>query len=227
MSTVFFVPDDPAFALVGFTCTTDEQHGEILTLTKVPIEDGSSVSDHAIIEPATFSCTVKVSQIVQPGNAEGEGRWGSIPIDVWTPQAGGVLIRSTESAFAFQETRKANRILEMQNALTELKNHFVTGTVITSAREYERMVITNISLPRGPKSIGEGAFTLVFEELRVVVTQSVTAPQPKEPKGAKAVDKGSGDPLEDIKKQLGIKLPEIDPNKSFAKQIGQGLGSLF
>lgn len=203
--TVFLAPDDPTYDAIGFDQSRSEKHSEESELTKHPVEDGSKISDHLIERPASFSCEVCVSNDPPRPNWYAEGQDRIVDVDVLSHtlpggplflQGQGTIFRSRVSISGFGAVRIANRVLEMQDRLTRLRVDGVLLSVLTSARQYDRMVLTKIDMMRGGLSIGVGVFSLEFEQVRIVSTKIVKAPKPKEPRGNKIVDKGAQGPAD-------------------------------
>jgi hypothetical protein len=179
VSTVFLLPDDPAFSAIGFDNTTSENHEETSQTTDNPVETGVIVSDHLVHEPQKFGCVVVVSQSPLGPNFFGEG---GEPTTV-------------NGVFGEGVTRQgADFVKEMKDRLTALRLSGTTMTILTSAGEYDKMQLLSVGLPREESSLGAGKFTLSFKRLFIVQTQNVNAPQPKEPRGAATVAKGAQTP---------------------------------
>jgi hypothetical protein len=193
VSTVYLLPDDPAYDAIGFDVTTMESHEESSTVTENPIEDGSLIIDHILHAPNTFSFEAIVTERgIRPdfyGNAD------YAPYDTPAPEfrGFGVIIPTTLKVTVLQWA-KGSRILEMQERLTRMRLDGITSTILTSVRPYDRMLITSIALPRESLKKGEGRFSISMRELVTVTTATVQAPQPKEPRAVPKVDKGSQGP---------------------------------
>jgi len=173
MSTVYFIPDDETFDYIGFDLTLLEDHKLEVTPTDNPIETGATVSDHVIKVPKTFSADVVVSS--NPTHN--------------TFYEGGSYVTDAKGVTTFQIAREANRIREAVARLEALQSGFITGTIVTHARDYESMLIKYIGLPL--KTTGHAEIHIDWRELSVVNTQEVTAPKPAEPRGAPTQAKGA------------------------------------
>lgn len=233
MSTVFLLPDNPAIRPFVFDLTRSEQHNFVSKLTKNPIEDGSTVTDQVVVDPASFSCTVCISNTPIETTFEGEGSIGPIslrmpgmppstigtalllnapPIDARPHQAVGL---------AFGPFK--DRVKWMLDRLNILRTTVQTVTVLTSKHQYDSMVLTTISLPI--ERVNTGEFTLTFEELIVVSSDQVTAPKPKEPRGAPMSAAATSNPAQDQLDQAQKMFESFKNNSALrAIAVAAGLG---
>lgn len=203
-STVQLFPDKASIQSFAFDITKSETHSFESTLTKNPIENGSTVTDQVIVAPARFVCVVGISNTPVETTAEHEGLLGPITInlpgyppsqvatDLLFPSP--VLARSL-TVQGFKIANPVDRVKRMLDRLNILRTTVQTLTIVTSKHTYDSMVLTKIDLPIEKEHYGE--FTLTFEELIVVSTDQVTAPKPKEPRGAPTTDHGASDPTKD------------------------------
>lgn len=197
MSSVYIAPDDPTFEPLGFDLSRNESHSHKAEKTKHPVEDGTTISDHVIVEPGPFSVEVGVSNTPSEPNWFGEGRESNYAVDVVdrnvlvpVPFLQGVAEYSirTEVFRGFGALREANRVLEMQEKLIALVGQLCS--VLTSTVQYDSYVFLGFELQRGPLSHGSGFFKLSFEPITIVSTKLTKAPRPKEVRANKIVDKG-------------------------------------
>jgi hypothetical protein len=193
VSTVFLIPDDPAFDTIGFDVTMTESREESSTITENPIEDGSTVADHVIHGPTSFMFEALITEKgIRPdfyGNAD------YVTAEVTVPEFGnfGVIVPSALKVPVLQWA-EGSRILEMQERLTAARLAGVTFEILTMTRPYTSMLITSVNLPRGPLEAGLGRFQVTLRELVTVSTKTVAAPQPKEPRGQPKAAKGQQAP---------------------------------
>ncbi len=214
---VILIPDESQYDYVGFDVTTNESHRLETTPAQSPLENGAPITGHTVKLPSPFTCDVFVSNNPTHGTFY-EGA-------VYASKKAVVPALGPEDApvefYAFQIAREANRVAEMWERLKDLRDNDVTMTIVTSIEEKEVMLLTLIELIRPEKSIGGGWFHLEFTPLFFVSTQTVNAPQPKEPRGApsaaKGAQAGAGKSLDDV---LGKQ-----PGESYARAVGRlGIG---
>lgn len=189
MSTVYLIPDKPGLDVIAFHVTTIESHTSDATLTENPVEDGSIFTDHVIQSPLIFSFEAEITE--SPGAADfyGNGEDLEASIDVPTiifpfPRVLGASTYKIKT-FGRSDWRDRSLVSEMADRLEALKVGAVPLTILTSLKEYESMVVVHWELPRQPLSLGKGAFKVDTKQLSIVSTATVTAPKPKEPRGAK------------------------------------------
>lgn len=193
MSTVYLIPDDPGLDVLAFHVTTGEFHTANSTLTDNPVEDGSIITDHIIHDPAVFSFEATITESPHTGDFYGNGEDVSIDAGVPSVVAPGVVLPTSVSVRGFgrPDWRDKNLVREMFDRLEALRFAAVTCTVLTSMHEYESMILVHHELPRGPLSLGSGSFKIDTRGIAIVSTETVAAPKPKEPRGAKSQAKGS------------------------------------
>lgn len=203
--SVFLFPDDSS-PVVAFDLTKVETHTFTSTLTKNPVESGATVTDQVVVDPSVFSCVVMISNTPLAKTFEGEGAVGpitfhlpnmppsTIPFDMLFPSVPGP---KPSQATGFQIMNPVDRVKRTLDRLDGLRLAVQTMSVGTSKRFYPSMVITNISMPIEKEQYAE--FTITFEQLVIVTTDQVTAPKPKEPRGAQLVKVGSGVTSDNLK----------------------------
>jgi hypothetical protein len=79
---------------IAVTCVVNEQTNDTLTITKQPVQQGASITDHAYMEPTTFSHTI---YFAAPGFTGGKSlaqiyqdllalQVSAVPFDIVTPK---------------------------------------------------------------------------------------------------------------------------------------------
>lgn len=211
MSTVYLIPDDPGLDVIAFHVTTGEFHTANSTLTDNPVEDGSIITDHIIHDPAVFSFEATITESPHALDFYGNGEDVSLSAGVPTVALPGVVLPTSISVRGFgrPDWRDKNLVREARERLEALRLGGVTCSILTSAGEYESMILIHHELPRGPLSLGSGSFKIDLREIVVVSTETVAAPKPKEPRGAQIQAKGA------------------QAEKSIGAQVKAGLKDLF
>lgn len=203
-SKVVIVPMDFSIPALSFDMTRSEQHAWETEITDSPLESGATANDHAIHKPDKFTCTVTTSNTPLGRTWDNQGRMQPIILQLPgyppTITAAGVS-RPTpgraQQALALMVDAPTDRVREALEKLNELRLRVQTLIVFTAVWEYVQMVLTKIELPL-ERTSQSGDFTLTFERLEIVTTDQVTAPAPKEARGAPAVSKGPvGDPTKE------------------------------
>lgn len=191
MSTVYGIPDDPTFDLLGFDVTISESHPSEAQPTEFPVEGGSVITDHVVQAPDVFSAVVLVTETPTDGGFYGDG--GDIETSITVARyLNGVRIPA-ELALKGVGPLDTSRSLvtEMHERLLKMKKEAVVMTLLTSTIEYSSMILVSVELTREALTRGRGEFTLTFRKLETVETATVAAPKPKEPRGEKLKAKGA------------------------------------
>ena len=210
MSTVYLVPDDPGLDVIAFHVTSNEMHTANSVLTDNPVEDGSIITDHVIHDPDLFSFEATITE--SPHVLDFYGNGEDVTIDAGVPTVvAGIVLNSAISVRGFgrPDWREKSLVREAFDRLETLRLAGITCTVITSLHEYESMILVHHEIPRGPLSLGAGAFKIDLREIVIVTTEEVSAPKPKEPRGEKLKAKGA------------------QAEKSLGEQVKAGMKDLF
>lgn len=224
MSTVYILPDDDAQPIIAFHVTMNESHKGETTLADQPVEDGSVITDHLIHAPVQFEFDAIVTNTPIGSTFDEQAVDVSKKISVPIALPNGEILPYQQEILGRSLDREANRPQETYDALTRLRLSGATCTVITSLREYTSMVLISESGERPPMSAGRVQFHCVLRQIVVVATETVSAPQPKEPRGAQLQKKGA---------QAGEDKPfrellGVGPNESLAKAtLRMGLGGMI
>ena len=200
----YILPDDGSSQLIAFDLTISEGHRSTSKVTEHPVEQGSNVADHIRQETQGLDLTVFVTNT--PIEDIGRGQVESVILDIPTPQrtlnSVSALIDAGISAVQtaiFGPTPPVSvqvldfpepfdRVKEVFDALTDLERRGVTVTAITSLKSYESMAFETVETPIDEP--GGATIKLALKQIRVVQTATVTAPKPKEPRGAAKQNKG-------------------------------------
>lgn len=223
-ASVVILPLNPKLDPVLFDITKKEDHSLETEITDSPVEDGTTRNDHAIHKPRKFTCTVAISNTPIARTFEGDGLYGAIVLSIPgyppTQTASGFSQPTpprTAQAIGLTFDLATDRVRETLDKLDALRLGVELLTVVTTKRVYDSMVLTKVDLPIEGGS-GRGAFTLTFQELQIVTTDQVTAPAPKEPRGAPsttaATSPDPANPLTDAVEQGKKKFTEYTSFKS-------------
>jgi hypothetical protein len=179
-----------------------EKRSRRVTLTKHPVEEGVKPSDHAELEPDTYSV---------------EGIISGVPLSTQDQQDRGLADgQALDGSFVKSAMDTLDRILDARSAVT----------VTTELKRYDNMVMTSLEMPRDAE-IGEAIhFTATFEQIRFVQTQTVRLQPPKtgapqkvtghDKQGKKAAAKASDE--EASWAESGLEALGADPNKARVPQ---------
>lgn len=168
-----------AIDVINVDATVTENHEASARVTSNPIESGSNVADHVILEPRKLSLDCVVSEspirIEQSliGAAAGAigGALGGLAGSLATT---GIAVLG--SALLGQET---NRSRTTYQKLLELRNRRQPIQVVTGLETYGSMIITSVGIPRDNKTGRSLRFSLSFEEVTMVDSETIPIPKDK------------------------------------------------
>lgn len=220
--TTWLYAQDGSGAVLGFGSGTPdlimaEKHEHTTTITSHPVEKGVNITDHVRDMPDSLSLDVWVTNTPLDVDIM-NGRGAIMDLELAFPRykppfdgtPGAIFRKAKELGAAAVDAIMGNqpppptkakvlafstvfdRVREVQEKLTAWKTSGVFFLVVTASRTYENMVIESVTLPREER--GGAAFTIAMKQIRTVSTATVTAPQPKEARGAPAKDKGAQSP---------------------------------
>jgi hypothetical protein len=194
---VIITPDDAKLPVIGFDVEFSEGHSFTVQMTSNPTESGSVFNDHVIRSPREFSC--EVGETNQPIRQTFENEGAPAPVNLNYPIAAPSLTlfsgddaAKPPTAQAFQLQNPDDRVRRMLAQLVQLQESESLVSIDTSRWFFESMKLIEVSEPGDKKHLGR--FSLKFQELKVVSTETVAAPQPKEQRAKPTVDKGSQAP---------------------------------
>ena len=211
--------------------TLSEQHETSVLVTERSVESGAPVSDHIRPEPVRLRIEAHITNTpVRPEKTFMDGaemetqgidlqavvmnpplvRVGPIPI-------GGGLATVSFSAVVLTSAQNFDRVRAVYEALLALQR---TGTIIrivTSLREYDDMVIRNMSVPRTAEDGSAITVTFDAQQIRFATTETVSAPDPLEARGRPQINRGRQEPTPQVAEP---------PNQSFLVGALTGVGVL-
>jgi hypothetical protein len=150
-SIIFGTQDISVLNLNNVDLWTSEKAEISVRTTKYPIEDGSSVTDNAYREPIKISLSGFVSNIQFLGDSVG------VP-----------------NLVGYRSTQKVKNVWQQIETLASERELL---TIVTTFASYSNMLLTKVSTDdvnfRSGTSMG---FTLDFEEIKIVGTQTTSLP---------------------------------------------------
>lgn len=174
-------------ASIAFDATVRDSHIASATITEHPVEDGVAISDHIRpdLDRVTLQVVVSNTPISSPtDHADGvTGRQTSVEL---TGVDGETAARALVLAFDGTLTR----VRSVYEELLRLMSSGTLVNVITSLREYEGMAIANVSPVREAASGNALVAGVEFKQVRIVESEIVAAPEPREPRGSTERERG-------------------------------------
>lgn len=168
MSSVnlIFVKQNAVLDTITLDVSLSETHASKVEVTEHPVETGASIVDHARPKPDVLTIEGLVSADPLP-----TGEFASSQGDASDTQHGERLFERPGQAY---------------RDLLDLKNAGKLVDVSTALRQYENMLLTDLSVPRDPKTGQALRFSATFTEVRVVSNREVAVEaEPKQHGGKK------------------------------------------
>lgn len=187
---------DGVGCVLEFDACINEQHGREATVTTNPIESGSVVSDHIIVNPVTLSLTgVKSDTPLYDKDRFLRQTIGNA-VTAFLPPLGVVTATSAytygQRAAALDDP--ANKPKSPSKQAYDTLMRLVAGdpsttppmlpqliSVLTAYARYPDMVIKSLSIPRDAGTSGQLVFTIQLQQIQVVSPQVVDVAKLKNP----------------------------------------------
>jgi len=174
-------------ASILFDATVRDTHEASATITEHPVEEGANISDHVRpdLDRVTLSVVVSNKPIVSPVDHNDGVRGSQQPVELTGPD-GELLARANVLVFDGPMTR----VRSVYEELLDLMKRGVPVGLLTSLREYENLGLTRVSPIREAESGDALVATVELKEVRVVSSEIVEAPEPREPRGNTQRERG-------------------------------------
>jgi hypothetical protein len=187
MAELTWTLEDGQEQSLTFDATVRDSHEATATITEHPIEEGANISDHVRkdLDRVTLSIVVSNTPIVSPAD-HNDGVAGTVQSVQLTGPDGQELARAQVLVFDGGVTR-------VRSVYEELLDLLETGTrvnLLTSLRDYEGMAVKRVSPIREAQSGDALVATVELQELQVVSSEIVAAPEPREPRGNTGQERG-------------------------------------
>lgn len=227
MAEILFTRDNE-FQTVVVDITLEEGHSDTADVTDHPVETGSDISDNVKKRPANLTLTVFVTNtpIISPNVNGAEGSVGPVEIrggssafsrSAQVRRAAEIeskSVRRSVNVLSFPDP--VTRVQDVYADLLRLQAEKTVLLIVTSLREYESMVITEISAPRNAKSGGSCSFVVTLREFRFVSTELVETPEPLETRAEAQRRRGASGTTEE----------ESTERRSFAAALVEDYGGI-
>lgn len=197
------------FSTVVFDATIRELHSASSIVTEHAVEEGVNRADHVRPELERLSVEAQVSNtpIRSLGVDGAVGSVSQLPLEgmrgrrilktvsandsggVVPAQLGELAIKAGANVLQFPST--FDRVTAVYNQLKRLKDEAIEVTVVTSLRQYDRMMVVNLSAPREAASRHSVTFQIDLQEIKVAVSELVDAPEPLEVRARREVNRGA------------------------------------
>lgn len=178
--------EDSVGTAFTFDCVTNESHKLSQTLTRHPIEDGSSVNDHVIKPPNKIRLsTIKSSHPMSLETAiqnlavgvagsvvsSSGGEVGSI-LGAVTTAVGVSLVN--DYTVEGEDGKRYTPVQIAFNALEKMRDDATLLTVTTEIKTYTNMVIVDVDIPRNSRNRYSLDADITLEEVRIAKSATAT-----------------------------------------------------
>lgn len=194
MAELNWILEDGQEQSILFDATARDSHESTATITEHPVEEGANISDHVRKDLDRVSLEVIVSNtpIVAPKDHT-DGVVGDIKSVQLTGPNGENLARAQVLVF----DGGLGRVRSVYEELLDLMARGVRVTLITSLREYEGMAISAVSPVREAKTGDSLTAGVDLQQMIVVSSEIVAAPEPRETRGNRDQERGRENTEED------------------------------
>lgn len=228
------------FQFVVFDASVKELHSASSLITSHAVERGIDITDHSRREPERLSVDVHVTNhpVFSP-NADGaigatapllvqgtardlargaqiRGGFGSYQVEtalhVDRPYALGATTLQFPAPF--------DRVRAVHEKLLELKDDALPLTVLTSLRQYDEMLLSEITAPRDVRNGNAAMFSLVLVGIRTATARIVDIPIPLESRAERRVPRGDQAPA-DVEDKFAN---QPGPRQSIADRLARSVG---
>ncbi len=189
---------------IEFDATMREDHHGTTAVTQYNVERGVNVSDHARpnLDTITFDCIVTNTPIKVPRTNMQGVTGGFHPVEITTPTIpnfprvlpGVGLITSflppgsqTTKVNVLEFDGAVDRIRAVYDELQLLQQSATVVRLATRLRDFEEMVITSLSSPRGPADGESITFSMQAQQIRFVDSEVVAVKADEHKKKTKGV----------------------------------------
>lgn len=188
MSTVLtWIDTSGAFVALSLDVADGEDYGNDAAVTDYPAEEGFDPADGARPTPPDFTLTGMItdSPIVVP-----TGQMGSVTGAVQSTQVPtykGKPLTATALVFS----GNVDRVATCDDLLQGLVENSVFVAVLTTLRQVDNALVTSYKVNRDASTGNSINVSITFRVVRIVSTQTVTVPAPRQRRGHPASAVGS------------------------------------
>ncbi len=144
--------------------TISEVHDDEVTVTQHPVDTGASISDHAIVQPASVTCVFG-----------------------WSDSS-----RALNSALDGSILRGMQTSKDVYDRLVELKNQRALLRLSTGKRKYPSVVITKLKVSTTVDTESAAVIEVTFQEVFLVEAKTVSLAAIRQKNPRKTASKTSG-----------------------------------
>lgn len=158
--------------VISLDCSVKETHSRTSTPTKFAVEDGSTISDHIVVDPFEL----EIEGVISDTPISTVNSVLTTVAGLALPKVGiiaGAAALAVGSAIFSALNNSASPSVANYAKLIEYQQSRKVFDIITTLNRYTNMVISGLSVPRDAGNSNELAFTIKLTELRLVQPKSV------------------------------------------------------
>ena len=219
--------------ILQFDACINEQHGRDCQVTTNPVEDGSVISDHIVVQPLSLMLTGVVSDTpLYDAKRFLTQSIGNAASTLLPPL--GIIA----AAAAYQLTHPQDSVISPSHEAYRTLMGLAAGspyasppalpspfTVLTSYARYPDMVIKSVAMPRDAGTNGQCVFTLQLQQIQVVTPQTVNVAY-IEDKALGSSKKVKGEQQEALDKVTDSAKAGYGGGQAASKALGQKVESV-
>lgn len=202
-----------AVHILEFDAVTSENHEGRSEMTERAVESGSPISDHKWNLPQILTI---------------EGEVTNTPLDAPPPSGYGLTTVSTSVSSEGAQTRvfssEFDRVRDVWDTLDRLRTEATPVSISTRWRDYEDVQILSVTVPRDTGA-DAATFAIEVKQVRIAYARSIDTPAPREPRGAREVDRGAREGTDATAR--GSTLDEFRDRVNSGETVLDALGGMF
>jgi len=169
--------------IIPLDASLSESHTRDSQVTRNPIEDGSTVSDHVMLNPIKLTIEGLISDspvsIIQSAVGTAVSSASQLANSAIGGLGGAVAGNSVGGALGSLAGLLTGTPRDPKDAFNELENIWKKRRpikIITALKKYENMILTNLNVPRNAQIGKSLRFSATLEEIKIVKSSIITIP---------------------------------------------------
>ena len=139
-----FIRTKKSIGGIELDAVLNESHSNRVRLTKNPIELGSDITDHAVVEPDILTIVAQVSDT--PLGTAAFGQIVDLITGLFGTSTSDNLTRSSAAYKAMSQLMKLKEPIEVQTKLKLYQNMVITSLSVAQDKDTSRVALMNITL---------------------------------------------------------------------------------
>lgn len=163
--------------LIVLDASVSETHVSTSKATRNPIEDGSDITDHVILDPDSLSIEGIVSDTPLSLKAAAVGIVAGIPSTIIGGTAGAVGTALTSFIGNRLISGSSRRSKTAYKSLVDAQKNRTPLTIITGLQQYKNMILENLTVPRNSQNSKSLRFTATLINIVIVKSEATFIPK--------------------------------------------------